>query len=87
MEWVALNPNASEEVRRAVLGKKLVAGMSEDAVVASWGEPDEKLALGGGDARWIYRRPQVDTGVRFEVEYTLVFRGGVLLAVHQQRRR
>lgn len=87
IEWVHLNPDASEEVKRAVLGKKLIAGMSEDAVLASWGEPAEKLSLGGGDARWVYRKPQVSSGRRFEVEYTLVFRGGILIAVHQQRQR
>lgn len=86
-EWVDLNPHAPEQVRRAVLGKRLIPGMGESAIVASWGEPDGTLRLGSSDTRWTYLRPQYGDGVKYNVEYTLVLRGGVLVSVQQQIRR
>ncbi len=48
-EWVGANPGAPEAVRKAVLGKKLLegVGMTEDAVVASWGSPTQGSASEG----------------------------------------
>jgi hypothetical protein len=86
-EWVDLNPNAPERIRRAVLGKKLVQGMTEKAIIASWGEPDRKTRLGSADARWSYVRPQVGDGVRYDIEYILVLKRGVLISVLNQIRR
>ena len=86
-DWVDLNPGQPAGVRKAVLGKKLVQGMNYEAAVASWGEPDEKLRLGRGDARWTYNRVQTISGRRRVIEYTLVFSRGVLIKTHHQTRR
>ena len=86
-EWVEMYPEAPREIKRAVLGKKLVQGMPPDAVCASWGEPDDVVDLGGGDARWTYNRRQEMDGVAVNVEYTLVFNRSVLIRVHRQKYR
>ena len=86
-EWVAANPNAPVPVKRAVLGKKLVDGMNEDAVVASWGEPKRKRDLGGGDSRWTYRKSQIISDMRVVIEYTLIFNRGLLVRVLKDRAR
>ncbi len=86
-DWVSMHPEAPSQIKRAVLGKKLVQGMTTDAVRASWGKPDEVIALGGGDARWTYDRGQELSGVHVTVEYTLVFNRGVLIRIHQQKYR
>jgi hypothetical protein len=89
IDWVANNPKASSAVKQTVLGKKLQegVGMTPDAVIASWGRPHEKLDLGGGDARWIYRRGQHRNTGRVVIEYTLVFNRGYLMRVVQRERR
>jgi len=89
MAWVSGHPDAPRPVVKAVLGKKLQegVGMTTDAVVASWGEPDEKLDLGGGDARWIYRKGQARNSGRVVMEYTLIFNRGYLTKVLQSERR
>lgn len=89
MAWVTSHPNAPSPVKQAVLGKKLQegVGMTTGAVVASWGEPREKLDLGGGDARWIYRRPQARNTGRVIMVYTLIFNRGYLTKVLQTERR
>ncbi len=86
-EWVDTHPQAPAGVKRAVLGKKLVMGMTQDAVLASWNEPVERLALGGGDSRWVYRRLQLINNRRSFIEYTLIFNRGTLIKVLKQRRR
>jgi len=86
-DWVAANPKAPATVKRAVLGKKLVDGMNEDAVVASWGEPKRKRDLGGGDSRWTYRKSQVISDMRVVIEYTLIFNRGLLVRVLKDRAR
>ena len=86
-EWVAANPNAPAPVKRAVLGRKLVDGMNEDAVVASWGDPKRKLDLGGGDSRWTYRKSQIINNMRVVIEYTLIFNRGILVRVLKERAR
>jgi hypothetical protein len=86
-EWVEMHPEAPSQIKRAVLGKKLIQGMTTDAVRASWGEPGEVIALGGGDARWTYDRAQDLSGVHVTVEYTLVFNRGVLIRIHRQKYR
>jgi len=89
MAWVSSHPRAPRPVVKAVLGKKLQegVGMTTDAVVASWGEPDEKLDLGGGDARWIYRKGQARNSGRVVMEYMLIFNRGYLTRVLQSERR
>ncbi|MHC4252138.1 MAG: hypothetical protein ACYS9X_23720 [Planctomycetota bacterium] len=89
MAWVAANPRAPSPVKQAVLGKKLQEGvrMTKDAVVASWGEPRDKLDLGGGDARWIYRKRQARNTGGVVIEYTLIFNRGYLTKVKQIERR
>jgi hypothetical protein len=85
--WLEMNPSAPTPVKQAVLGKKLIPGMDEDAIVASWGKPNQILKLGsGGDARWTYIRPQNRDGSRVSVEYNLVLNGGVLIAIHHHNR-
>lgn len=86
-DWVAANPNAPAAVKRAVLGKKLVDGMNEDAVVASWGEPKRKHDLGAGDSRWTYRKSQIISDMRVVIEYTLIFNRGILVRVLKERSR
>ncbi len=86
-EWVETHPRAPGRVKRAVLGKKLVDGMTEDAVVASWDEPAERLSLGGGDSRWIYRKQQIINNRRSVIEYTLIFNRGLLIRVLKEQRR
>ena len=86
-EWVQMHPGAPGQIKRAVLGKKLVQGMTSGAVRASWGDPDDVIDLGGADARWTYNRRQDLDGVQVNVEYTLVFNRGVLIRVHQQKYR
>ncbi len=86
-DWVEMHPRAPSQIKQAVLGKKLVQGMPTDAVRASWGKPDEVIALGGGDARWTYDRGQDLGGVQITVEYTLVFNRGVLIRIHKQKYR
>jgi outer membrane protein assembly factor BamE (lipoprotein component of BamABCDE complex) len=83
-EWIELHPNAPQRIRRAVIGKKLLQGMTKDAVIASWGEPTTTLRLGTNDSRWTYLRPQTTSGRRYNVEYTLVFSRETLVAIHQQ---
>ena len=87
--WVASHPNAPLQVKQAVLGKKIQEGigMPPSAVVASWGEPDEKLDLGGGDAAWIYRKRQDRNSGRIVIEYKLIFNRGFLMRVQQMERR
>ena len=89
MAWVAANPRAPRPVTQAVLGKKIQegVGMTPDSVVASWGEPHEKLDLGGGDARWIYRKRQARNTGGVVIEYTLIFNRGFLTRVMQVERR
>ena len=89
MAWVASHPRAPRPVVKAVLGKKLQegVGMTTDAVVASWGDPDERLDLGGGDARWVYRKGQTRNATRVTIEYTLIFNRGYLTKVLQSDRR
>lgn len=86
-DWVEMHPQAPSQIKRAVLGKKLIQGMTTGAVRASWGKPDEVIPLGGGDARWTYERGQDLSGVQVTVEYTLVFNRGVLIRIHQQKYR
>lgn len=87
--WVAAHLDAPVAVKEAVLGKKLMegVGMTPDAVVASWGEPDNLLDLGGGDARWTYRRRQLRNNTRLVIEYTLIFNRGYLMRVLQEEHR
>jgi len=89
MAWVSTHPRAPRPVVKAVLGKKLQegVGMTTDAVVASWGDPDERLDLGGGDARWVYRKGQTRNATRVTIEYTLIFNRGYLTKVLQSDRR
>lgn len=61
--------------------------MTTDAIVASWGEPHEKLDLGGGDARWIYRKRQSRNTGDVVIVYTLIFNRGYLAKVLQEERR
>ena len=86
-DWVELHPDAPKQIKQAVRGKKLIEGMPRDAARASWGGPDEELALGGGVERWTYKRPQSLGGVQITIEYTLVFDRDVLIRIHQQRYR
>lgn len=86
-DWVAANPNAPATIKRAVLGKKLVTGMNEAAVVASWGEPKRRHDLGGGDSRWTYRKSQIISDMRVVIEYTLIFNRGLLVRVLKDRAR
>ncbi len=87
--WVASHPEAPLPVKQAVLGRKLQerVGMPPSAVVASWGEPDKKLDLGGGDAVWIYRKGQARNTGRVVIEYKLIFKRGCLMKVLQTERR
>jgi len=89
MAWVSSHPNAPQPVIKAVLGKKLQegVGMATDAVIASWGQPHEKLDLGGGDARWVYRKRQLRNTGRVTIVYTLIFNRGYLTRVLQEERR
>ncbi len=89
MAWVSSHPNAPRPVTKAVLGKKLQegVGMTTGAVVASWGEPHEKLDLGGSDARWIYRKRQSRNTGDVVIVYTLIFNRGYLAKVQQEERR
>ncbi len=80
-KWVAANPNAPSRIRQAVLKRELIAGMTEDAVVACWGEPKRKRGLGGGDSRWTYRKSQIISDRRVVKEYTLIFNRGILVRV------
>ena len=75
------------QIKKAVLGKKLIEGMSEDAVLASWGRPNEKTDFGAGDSRWKYRKPQVTSVGRRTMVYTLIFRRGVLVSKQIEQRR
>lgn len=86
-DWVGLHPEAHARIRRAVLAKELIEGMTVDAACASWGEPDEAVDLGGGVSRLTYNRRQDAGGVYVNVEYTLVFNRGVLIRIHQQKYR
>lgn len=86
-DWVEMHPEAPRQIKQVVLGKKLLEGMTKDAVRASWGNPHDSIDLGSGDARWTYNRRQVVSGAHFTVEYTLVFSRGVLIRVHQQSYR
>jgi len=85
--WVVTHPDAPTAVKRAVLSMQLETGMTTDAVVASWGEPAEKVDLLGGDARWTYNRSQTFNRTRVTVEYILVFKGGILSRVETLRGR
>lgn len=87
LEWVTAHPRAPSAVKRAVLNKELVQGMSEGAAVASWGEPRRRLDLGAGDSRWTYRRPQTVNDRRIVIEYTLIFNRRVLVRILTERAR
>ncbi len=80
-EWVESHPGAPTQIKKTVLGKKLIEGMSEDAVLASWGRPNEKTDLGAGDSRWKYRKHQATKYGRRTIEYTLIFGGGVVVRI------
>ncbi len=86
-EWVNTHPAASAQIKRAVFAKKLLVGMTMDAISASWGEPDDTMSLGGSDERWTYIRRQALNNTSVKVEYLLIFRGGVLARIHKQRYR
>ena len=86
-DWLELHPDAPAHVKRAVLGKRLVEGMTTDAVRASWGEPQQAADLGGGIVRWTYNRKQDVNNLQVNVEYLLVFNRGVLIRIHRQRFR
>ncbi len=84
-DWLLDHPDAPAAIKRAVVGKSLVRGMSFDAVVASWGEPDEKRALLGRDARWTYVRAQIVSGRRITIRYILIFNRGYVARIEQLR--
>lgn len=48
-------PTESERERQLIVGKKVAVGMSENALLRSWGKPDRINRSSHGD-QWIYER-------------------------------
>jgi hypothetical protein len=71
----------NDDVRNAILGGRVLVGMSEGMVAASWGLPHSvRASTDGGHEWWSY-------GSRFTPgwETTLVFHGGTLVDVRSTR--
>lgn len=52
-------PKISENTRDCILGKKVVIGMTQDDVIASWGKPDDinkTITQYGVNEQWVYNR-------------------------------
>ncbi|MFQ5893561.1 MAG: hypothetical protein ACE5H5_04530 [Nitrospinota bacterium] len=58
-----------------VLAQELVKGMSEDALLMSWGHPWRRYGLGGDDEEWDYR-PYLSRHLPQSVGYRVYLRAG-----------
>lgn len=56
-EYVDKNPLLADVIKKAILGEKIMLGMTESDVVASWGKPEKVNRSVGGwgvHEQWIY---------------------------------
>jgi hypothetical protein len=51
---------SSQEIRKAVVQKKIFAGMTSKDAVSSWGKPNKINASSAGPDQWVYYRSDSD---------------------------
>lgn len=83
--YVEAHPELSAEIRRAILGGRVIVGMNAPEVRAAWGPPSgihpDARRTSGFDEQWVYalREHRTPTGQRV---WSLSFRDGIVVCIH-----
>ena len=50
-EYISRHPELGEEIKQAILGAKVIKGMTKNEILATWGNPD-RVSNHSTDPRW-----------------------------------
>ena len=81
--YLSRRPETPYRVAVAMRRRSVAAGMTKEAVRIVWGAPDEIRRTGSRTESWTYRRHiPGNVGRGFYAGYVLVFRGEVVVRLH-----